>query len=407
MAAGAAAEQSARVLLLEKMSRPGRKLLISGKGRCNLTNIAPPEEFIKHFGKNGQFLRQAFNAFSPDKLVAFFAYLGVETVNERGGRVFPVSQKALDVVDALQNWVVNSGVNISPNTDVESLLMEDGRCVGVHIRGVEKQPGRDIYGKTVIIATGGKSYPATGSTGDGYRLAESVGHTILPTMPALVPLMTEPKPKGDLVGLSLRNINAQLWIDGKKHSEQFGEMEFSRNGLTGPVILTLSKQVVEALHKKSKVEIVLDLKPALNVQKLDRRLRRDLELLGKRQFGNILKGLLPVMMIPYCIAQTGIPYAKYGNQVSSEERKRLRIWLKECRWNVTGHRSYAEAIVTAGGVKLSEINPRTMGSRLVEGLYFAGEVIDVDADTGGFNLQAAFSMGRMAGQAAAEFATRD
>ena len=413
MAAIQAAEQGASVLLLEKMDRPGRKLRITGKGRCNLTNVAPLSDFIAHFGPNGRFLRQAFSGFFAPDLVAFFEELGVPTVTERGGRVFPASEDAGDVVDALVRWVRKCGVTIRPRSPVECLLVEGGRIVGVQVSGGRvpsvgraTKPGSCSQGRTyradaVIVATGGASYPATGSTGDGYRLAESVGHTIVPIRPALVPLETAGDVAPRLQGLSLRNVTARVWVEGKKQAEMFGEMLFTHFGLSGPIILSLSRQVVDALRQGQRVILSIDLKPALDESKLDARLLRDLDAHGKQQFHTLLKGLLPRKLVPICVDLTGIPPEKSAHQVTAKERRRLRTWLKAFRLEVTGHRPFSEAIITAGGVDTREVDPRTMASRLVEGLYFAGEVLDVDADTGGYNLQAAFSTGCLAGRSAA------
>jgi predicted Rossmann fold flavoprotein len=397
MAAGQAAELGARTLLLEKMDRPGRKLRITGKGRCNLTNVAPPSEFVERFGPNGRFLRQAFSRFFAPHLVAFFEERGVRTVTERGGRVFPASDEAHDVVDALAHWVTKLGVTLKTQSPVKQLLVEEGRAVGVQARG-----GQEYCADAVIVATGGASYPATGSTGDGYRLAESVGHTIVPIRPALVPLETAGDVAHRLQGLSLRNVAVRLLTDGRKKADAFGEMLFTHFGVSGPMILYLSKLAVDALRAGQEVELSIDLKPALDEHKLDARLLRDFDVHGRKHFRNLLKALLPGKLIPICIDLTGIPADKPAHQITAGERQRLRTWLKGFRLEVTGHRPFEEAIITAGGVDVREIDPRTMESRLVKGLYFAGEVLDVDANTGGFNLQAAFSTGWVAGRAAAQ-----
>jgi predicted Rossmann fold flavoprotein len=395
MAAGQAAEMGAETLLLEKMDRPGLKLRIAGKGRCNLTNVASVSEFIAHFGPNGRFLQQALHQFSNSDLVAFFEELGIHTVTERGGRVFPASGQAQEVVDALVGWVREHGVTLRTRAPVEQLVVEGGQVVGV------KASSGFYPADAVIVATGGASYPATGSTGDGYRLAQAVGHTIVPIRPALVPLETAGNIAPRLQGLSLRNVAVRVWVNGKKQVEGFGEMLFTHFGVSGPIILSLSKQVVDALRLGQRVILSIDLKPTLDEGKLDARLLRDLDAHGKRQFRTLLKGLLPRKLIPVCIDLTGIPADKVAGQLTSEERRRLRTWLKDFRLEVTGYRPFTEAIITAGGVDVREVDPRTMASRLVEGLYFAGEVLDVDADTGGYNLQAAFSTGWVAGRSAA------
>jgi predicted Rossmann fold flavoprotein len=403
MAAGQAAEMGAETLLLEKMDRPGRKLRIAGKGRCNLTNVAPVSDFIAHFGPNGRFLRQSFHQFFNTDLVAFFEELGVRTVTERGGRVFPTSGQAQDVVDALVRWVGDQGVTLRTRSPVERLAVEGRRVTGMQVSRNQVSPQKPGFYRAdaVIVATGGASYPATGSTGDGYRLAQAVGHTIVPIRPALVPLETAGDVAPRLQGLSLRNVTISVWVDEKKQAEAFGEMLFTHFGLSGPIILSLSGQVVDALRPGQRVTLSIDLKPALDEGKLDARLLRDLDAHGKQQFRTMLKGLLPSKLIPVCINLTGIPPDKVAHQITSEERRRLRTWLKEFRLEVTGYRPFTEAIITAGGVDVREVDPRTLASRLVEGLYFAGEVLDVDADTGGYNLQAAFSTGWVAGRSAA------
>ncbi len=395
MAAGQAAQLGAETLLLEKMNRPGRKLGIAGKGRCNLTNVAPLSEFIAHFGPKGRFLRHAFSQFFAPELVAFFEELHVRTVTERGGRVFPVSGEAQDVVDALVRWVGERGVTLLTRSPVAGLVVEKGRVVGVRT-----SQGRVYRGTSVTIATGGASYPATGSTGDGYRLAESAGHTIVPIRPALVPLETAGDIAPRLQGLSLRNVTVRMWVSGKRQAEIFGEMLFTHFGLSGPIILSLSRQVVDALRLGQRVILSIDLKPVLDEHKLDARLLRDLTAHGKQKFRTLLKELLPSKLIPICTDLTGISPDKLAHQITAKERKRLRMWLKDFPLEVTGYQPFTEAIVTAGGVDTREVDPRTMASRLVEGLYFAGEVLDVDADTGGYNLQAAFSTGWVAGRSA-------
>jgi predicted Rossmann fold flavoprotein len=396
MAAGQAASSGAKTLLLEKMSSPGRKIFISGKGRCNITNSSPLPEFITHFGASGRFVRSAFHRYFSPETLAFFKSRGVPTVTERGGRVFPVSNLSQDVVNALTDWVKEQGVSIKTHTPATRLIHNAGRVTGV------STPGGDFHAQTVIIATGGASYPGTGSTGDGYTLAQSVGHTIIPIRPALVPLTIGGKIPSQLQGLSLRNVTLTVWVNDKKVASAFGEMLFTHFGVSGPIVLTLSKTVVDSLLKNNAVSIAIDLKPALDLYKLDSRLLRDLNKFGKRQFQTIIKELLPRKIIPVCIAQTKIPAEKQGHQITSVERKRLREWLKDFRLPISGHRSFRQAIVTAGGVDTREVDPRTMASRIMTGLYFAGEVLDIDADTGGYNLQAAFSTGWLAGNAAAE-----
>jgi predicted Rossmann fold flavoprotein len=411
MAAGQAAAFGADTILLEKMAQPGRKLRITGKGRCNLTNIAPIDDFIQHFQPNGRFLYSAFSRFFSDDLITFLNELGVETNTERGGRVFPISNDAQEIVDALIRWAQKQGVTIRTQTKVEKLLVEQGRVAGVETihyptskipkaPRVRSHPQR-FYAKNVILATGGASYPETGSTGDGYRLAKAVGHNIVPIRPALVPLETQGEIALQLKGLSLRNVNVTLLVDDEKIAEDFGEMLFTHFGLSGPIILTLSRRAVDALREGREVTFSIDLKPALDDAKMDARLLRDIDAHGKRHYRTLLQGLLPKKLIPVCIDLTGIPADKPTNQLTSEDRGRLRTWLKDFRFQIKGHRSFNQAIITAGGIDLREVDPRRMASRLIDGLYFAGEVLDIDADTGGYNLQAAFSTGRLAGQSAA------
>ncbi len=410
MAAGQAASCGASTLLLEKMSEPGRKLRLTGKGRCNLTNTAPLEDFIEHFQTNGRFLRHAFSVFFSDDLVAFFHELGIQTNVERGGRVFPVNDDAQKIVESLTRWVDLQGAQIHPNAKVEGMQVEETDILIVRVApspSKHSAPPLRYQANSVILATGGASYPGTGSTGDGYALAQDLGHTIVPIRPALVPLVTSGDIAPRLQGLSLRNVSASVIIDGKRMDDAFGEMLFTHFGLSGPIILSLSRMVVNALEAKKDVEISIDLKPALDEKKLDARLLRDLDAHGKQQYKTLLSGLLPRLLIPVCVEQTNIPAEKPAHQISSEDRHRLRKWLKDFRFKVVRHRSFNQAIITAGGVSTREVDPRTMSSRKIEGLYFAGEILDVDADTGGYNLQAAFSTGWLAGRSAADrFSTK-
>jgi hypothetical protein len=395
MAAGQAALCGAEVIVLEKMTRPGRKLCITGKGRCNLTNVAPLAEFLGHFGPTGPFLRQAFHRFFTPDLLAFFAELGLTVVTERGGRVFPASGKAPEVLAVLERWLARCGVGIRTGVTVDRLIIKDGRLTGV------VSAGKTTACDALILATGGASYPLTGSTGDGYRLAEEAGHRLVPIRPALVPLVTEGNLAARMEGLQLRNILVRLFVDGKKRAEAFGELTFMEFGLSGPVILTLSGRIVDALAEGRDVHLLLDLKPALDDKKLDARLVRDFEQRRLETLDSVLRGLLPREMVTVALEETGLSADRPAGTIRSEERKRLRLWLKNFRLRIVGHRPLTEAIVTAGGVDTREVDPRTMASRLVRGLYFAGEILDLQADTGGYNLQAAFSTGWLAGRAAA------
>jgi len=392
LAAGSAAKAGGRVLVLEKMRQEGRKLLITGKGRCNITNDAEVGEFIQHVHPNGRFLRTAFGHFFSHDILQILHDYGVETTCERGGRHFPTSNKSADVLSALLKWVKERKVEIRCGQRGEKLLIED------HIIQGLQSNGREYRAAKVILATGGKSYPATGSNGEGYELARSAGHSLVPVRPSLVPLETDGGVAQKLQGLNLKNVRATVWVNGKKSGEDFGEMLFTHFGLSGPIILTLSRTVVDALHQKSDVELSIDLKPALDEQKLDARLLRDLDEFGKKWISNIFRSWLPSSMIPVFIDLLGIDPEKEGHQVSSKERKKIRKLMKDFRFKITGHRSFKEAIITAGGIPTTEISSKTMESKRVSGLYFAGEMIDLDAETGGYNLQIAYSTGWLAGK---------
>ena len=395
MAAGQAASRGSRTLLVEKMDQPGRKLLLTGKHRCNLTNAASIDETLDQFNKAGRFLTQVFYRFFNQELRSFFRELGVPTVEQRGGRIFPASENARDVINALVSWCEKAGVELINETRMEELLIEDGR-----VYGVLTSKGR-FSSPAVILATGGKAYPGTGSTGDGLAYARLAGHTIQPLRPSLVPLITAGRVAQDLQGLSLSNILASVYLDQKPSKQLFGELIFTHFGLSGPVILTLSRDIVIALDKGKKVEIAIDLKPALSDQTLETRLMRDIQLLGAKQFSSLLSGLLPKKLIPICVEQTGILWDKKNSQLTTADRKILLKWLKyDFKFRVIGHKGFEQAIVTAGGVNTKEVDPHTMESKLVRGLYFAGEILDVDANTGGYNLQAAFSTGWAAGRSA-------
>lgn len=396
IAAGEAALAGAEVVILEKKRLTGRKLGLTGKGRCNLTNSAPLEAFMEVFGPNGRFLRQAFMQFGNTDLVAFVEQLGVPIDLERGGRFFPVDNRAPEIARAILKWCVAAGVTIKTATPAQQLIIEDD-----HVVGVEVGRRTQLKADAVIIATGGLSYPDTGSDGDGYIMAEAAGHSVVPTRPALIPIETRGSTAQKLQGLSLRNVTARLYIDDRLKSEQLGEMVFTHFGLSGPIILFLSGVIVDALRLRKKVEISFDLKPGLDERKLEARLLRDFATDGKKQLQTILKGLLPPKLIPVCLNLNELPSEVTGNQVNTAERRRLRHWLKDFRFEVSGYRPIDEAIITAGGVNLKEIDPRTMASRIVSGLYFAGEVLDLNGPTGGYNLQVAFSTGWLAGRSAA------
>jgi predicted Rossmann fold flavoprotein len=376
------------------MKRPGRKLCISGKGRCNITNIAELYDFIQHFGKNGRFLHQAFHRFFRDELLQFFEQQGLHVVSERGGRIFPKSGMAQDVYKTLQKWINKLNVKVIHSTSVTKLLQEKGKLTGI-------LAGKDHYPcDAAILATGGASYPGTGSTGDGYGLAKSMGHSIIPIRPSLIPLTTQGETAHTMSGLSLRNTEVRLLAHGKQKQKLLGELLFTDFGLSGPTILTISDMAVELLRKNIRVEISLDLKPALDNKKLDIRLQRDLQIRQSEPISSVLRGLLPREMINTCLKHCNLAATKPAGQILTEERKRLRQWMKDLKFTVTGHRPLEEAIVTAGGVNLKEIEAKTMESKIVKNLYIAGELLDLHGDTGGYNLQSAFSTGWLAGVSA-------
>lgn len=397
MAAGQAAQAGARVLLLEKKERLGRKIAISGKGRCNLTNVENVSDFISHYPGNGRFLHSILRDFDNVALREFFARYGVETKVERGGRVFPVSDDAEKVVNALADFLAEMRVEIQSGITVEEIMIANGQVIGVRGAGQKR-----FRASAVIVCTGGSSYPGTGSTGDGYRFAQKLGHHVVTVRPALVPLKAAEDWVKELQGLSLRNVEASLWLNGKKKAVEFGEMLFTHFGVSGPIILTLSRQAGDGLRAGDKAELRINLKPALSPEQLDARVQRDFQKNSNKQFKNALDDLLPQSLIPVMVRLSGINPEEVVHQVSREERKRLVRLLRELPLTITEPLSLETAIVTAGGVDVKEINPKTMASKRVEGLYWAGEVVDVDGITGGYNLQAAFAMGFRAGRAACE-----
>ena len=392
MAAVKAAENGAEVLLLEKMNRVGKKMLITGKGRCNITNAADVPEIIRNITGNGRFLYSALQSFDNQDVMRFFQEHGVEIKVERGQRVFPVSDKAQDAVDAMYMYLHELGVKIRTEARVRDILTAEG-----HAAGVRLIDGEILSASAVILATGGASYPGTGSTGDGYAMAEALGHTIVPLRPSLVPLETEEDWPLAAQGLSLRNVRVQLLADGQKIAEEFGEMMFTHFGVTGPIILSLSRPAAQALADGSMVELSINLKPALTPEQLDARLQRDFLRYQRKQLKNALHDLLPSKLIEPVLDLSYLDPDAFVHQTSKEQRLRLAEVLQHMVLTVSRTRPLAEAIVTAGGIATREINPKTMESKKVPGLYLVGEVVDVDAFTGGYNLQAAFSMGAAAG----------
>ncbi len=391
MAAGKAAQQGKEVLLLEKNDRIGKKLLISGKGRCNITNNTDIDGLIQNIPGNGNFLYSSFYTFSNEDLMEMMRSEGLEIKVERGGRVFPASDKALDVVKMLQRFVQKNGAKIFLKTAVECIEASNGK-----VEGVKLKDGRRIKASSIVLATGGMSYPGTGSTGDGYVMAQRLGHTITPLKPSLVPLIASESWVKELQGLSLRNISITV-VDkkGKIIYDDFGEMLFTHFGVSGPLVLSLSRHILNYDYKN--VKLLIDLKPALSEAVLDERIQRDFGKFSRKQFKNSLDELLPQKMIPVIIKLSQILPEKHVNQITKPERTALVKLLKALPIEIKGARPISEAIVTAGGVCTDEINPSTMESKKVKGLYLAGEVIDVDGYTGGFNLTIAFSTGYTAG----------
>ena len=388
LAAIYAAQAGSNVLLLERNDRLGKKLLITGKGRCNVTNNCTAAEVLQNIPRNGRFLYSALDAYGPDKVMSFFEELGCPLKTERGNRVFPVSDRSQSVLDALKRAMRNYGVSVR-HERVKKILMTDGS-----VSGVETDQGI-LTCRWVILATGGLSYPTTGSTGDGYIMAKNLGHTVVPCEGSLVPLETEGSDAQDMQGLSLRNVGVKLINEkGKVLYKDFGELLFTHFGVSGPTVLSASA------HMKGSCSLCIDLKPALDEGKLNERILRDLELYKNRSMENALTDLLPRSMIPVVLRRIGIDPMLQANSFTKQDRRALVELLKSFSLKITAKRPVAEAIITSGGIKTSEIDPKTMGSKLVNGLYFAGEIIDCDAYTGGFNLQIAWSTAYAAANAA-------
>jgi len=388
MAAGTAAGRGQRVTVLERNRKVGRKLRIAGKGRCNITNDTDIDDLLEHIPGNPKFLRTAFYRFGPRDAIAFFNDLGLPTKTERGGRVFPVSDDAEDVVTALLKFCRKSGVQFRNETPVKRVLSGAGR-----VSGVLTESGDAVLGDAVILAAGGASYPATGSQGDGYRMAAELGHTIVPIRPSLVPLETEETWPAEAQGLSLRNVAlTALSPGGKKLYSELGELLFTHFGISGPLVLSASR------HAEPGGKLVIDLKPGLTEEQLDARILRDFEKFHRREFGNALGDLLPSSLIPIIVRLSHIGMDTFVHNVTREQRQDLVRLLKNLILTVKKARPFSEAVTTAGGVSVKEIDPRTLESKIIPGLYFTGEVIDVDAYTGGYNLQIAWSTGHLAGE---------
>lgn len=400
MAAIAAARSGSRTTLFEKNEKIGKKLFITGKGRCNVTNACETEELFGNVVSNGKFLYSAFYSFDNNSTMDFFEQAGCMLKTERGDRVFPKSDHSSDVIAALNRELSERGVEVFLHTPVKEILLEETPD-GKRVRGVHLADGREEPADSVVVATGGISYESTGSTGDGYRFAERAGHKLAEAKPALVPFHIQEPFCRDMMGLSLKNVSVSLSCDGKELYQGFGEMLFTHFGVSGPLILTASSYYAKRAYGKRAV-LRLDLKPALTEEQLDKRIRRDFEENRNRLFKNALGGLFPAKMIPVMVALSGIDPEKKVNEVTREERKGLVSLIKGFPMTVTGCRNFSEAIITQGGVSVKEVNPSTMESKIVKGLYFAGEVLDLDALTGGFNLQIAWSTGHLAGCSAAQ-----
>lgn len=392
MAAVAAADIGADVILIEKNEKLGKKLFITGKGRCNVTNGADMDTLLANVCTNPRFLYSALYGFDNYAVMDFLERAGCPLKTERGERVFPVSDHSSDIIAALGRELKRRGVQIYLNTEVAELLTEDG-----HAGGVKLKNGKCMEADSVIVCTGGISYSSTGSTGDGYRFAKESGHKVNEAFPSLVPFQVKEDWCGQIMGLSLKNVSVRLKCDDKEVYAGFGEMLFTHFGVSGPLILSASSYYVNG----SKAELMIDLKPALDAEQLDKRILRDFEENKNKQFKNSLGGLFPVKLVPVMVKLSGINPDKKVNEITREERKHFVELIKNLPLTVTGTRGFAEAIITRGGVSVKEINPSTMESKRVKNLYFAGEVLDVDALTGGFNLQIAWSTGHLAGESAA------
>jgi len=404
MAAGRAASSGGEVLLLEKMQECGRKLSITGNGRGNITNSAGFDEFTRHFGPNGKFLRPSFKQFFSDDLISFLCELGIACMTEDDGRTFPQTQRAADVRDALVQWLRRCGVTTITDTCAERIITTEGTVSGVDTTSTDAGMNRTGHfpADAVIIATGGASYPHTGSSGDGYRLAQSVGHSLVPIRPAVVPLLAEKSLVSRLQGVTLPDVSVRVLVDGKKAAQKAGSLLFTDSGVSGPVILSISRYAVDALIEGKTAALSIDILPDHDDMALDRELISLFDTHGKQLFRSLLKRFVTSKMEPVFLDILHIDPHKRSHQITAEERKRFRTLLKGFTIPIQGFSPLEKAFVTAGGVPLPEVSPSTMESKLVKGLYFAGEVLDIDADTGGFNLQAAFSTGWVAGIHAAK-----
>ncbi len=390
MAALQASREGHQVILLEKNEKLGKKIYITGKGRCNVTNACEIEELFEHVVTNREFLYSGFYTFSNDAVMELFEELGCPLKIERGNRVFPVSDHSSDVISVLERALKRQNVTICLKTTVKKILVQDGQAVGVRLASEDT-----VKGDKIIVATGGMSYPSTGSTGDGYEFARKTGHHVTQIVPALVPFQIREDFCRELMGLSLRNIKAVMTSNGRKVYEDFGEMLFTHFGVSGPVILSASSYA--ARYQGTELKLHMDLKPALTKEQLDQRILRDFKEVKNKAFKNSLSHLLPKKMIPVMIELSGIPEHKKVNEITRKEREKLLSLFKDFTLTIAGVRGFKEAIITQGGIDVKEINPGTMESKKIKGLYFAGEILDLDAVTGGFNLQIAWSTGYLAG----------
>jgi predicted Rossmann fold flavoprotein len=392
IAAGTLGKEGHRVYVVEKNDKTGKKLRITGKGRGNITNSRPKSEFIQAFGRNGKFLYSAFSHFFRDELLMFFRNeLHIEVTTERGGRIFPVSQNAHEIADKLTQWILDHHVEILYNHDCRSIYLEKNRVKSLMC--LSPQGPRYLNPDAVLLSTGGASYPATGSNGDGYFLARQAGHTIIPPTPALVPLETKNGDRNGLNELNIKNALVTMICNGKKSGERFGEFSFTRYGVSGPVILSMSRDIVPKLQQHKSIRLEIDFKPALDDEKLDKRLIREFTAHSNKKLKNIFRYILPEALGPVCLKETGVSGETPCHSIRSEDRKKIVHWIKHFSLDITGYRSLEEAIVTRGGVHIKEVEPATLQSKRIPNLFFAGEILDLDADTGGFNLQAAFSTG--------------
>jgi len=393
IAAGTAAKKGLTVLLLEKKHKLGLKLGLTGKGRCNLTNMKNISEVIKQFGKNGRFLIDAFNQFFNQDLIDFFNQIKIKTVLERGDRVFLQGIRAPQAALTLSNWAEKNKVKIITDCFVKQVICNPEK----QIKKVIDNKNQLYFSENIIVSTGGKSYPVTGSTGDGYLIAKKLGHNIVPPIPALTPLLYDDSCLNILDGLTLKNVSISLIINNKVKEKMFGEIEFIDNTISGAIPYTLSKTIIKELKKENSVELSIDLKPALEHNKLDMRLLREINNKENKNISDFLSKLMPFKLQTFCIKKGIVELNLNIRNYNKNDRKKLRLWLKDFKIKITSHASFKRAIITSGGVSLKEVNPKTMESKIIKGLYFCGEVLDIDGSTGGYNLQAAFSTGYTAG----------